>query len=1041
MIETQVCGGQGIVPVTYKTVVLKPNNVNGKNILTQNMMSQTDTKYVIKYDYIISDEINTGNAEVLNTNISQCVNPAYTNALAAYNEAHDAWIDADNAYTNDPTDANLAAKNAAYDAYTAAQTTLNNTPQYYYYAARAINLKRNQHITIPEGCVLLNSSLNGLAGFETAQSDAIVYIGSDTPGTYAYTIQYAIQMPARCLIEFDGGSISDGVIECNNTILIFDQDEEVILKNVELLGDYEYSAGGSGGVNKKDNVNGMATITLKKNKSFASQLTQTNTIYRIMYDFDLDGEEVIIPDNCILDFEGGSVNNGVLVGTKTILSGKVNIENKTGVFTDLDGKPYYNGKPTTEIKCIDYAVSCCFDIFKENYFTFYPQSLAIYNNEFILCGYYKDGSVERLMVVMLDSDHNLIGWSKFKLNNAYKEGHAQSCTIKDGTLYVTGVLRTDAVHISLSTLRANCANDNLDTDVTTFDLPMFSGVNVNALDYCSERNLWCFELLVDNGDNPNNPNKWRYVVTDEHYNVIKVWDNFRPLIAERMINDYATQDFVFDGYFCHQIVIGSGGGINYYAALDVFDEKIVRGIAPLYSSEFEGIAYKDNELYILGYEAAYQPIYKIVPQDDDEIYAGAVLDSYDESGNAKTLYIDNSVSKDSFGKSTAPFKYVSTAMYYGMRLSDITLNIAPNNEPYYIGKRQAINQRLQILSNTSGTKVKLVGSITTKNVELGMTDIELTSYPTNSMLNYMLRLINSTATLSNVSFVNRSITTGCIVANRSSDCICSDVSIDGGNVGNIVGLEATSLSKIATTNLITIKDCNYAMNTDSGKGEIHLYPRGFPFTSQSTFSSTKKMCKDTYANVHLYTTNNANTESLFIALGQIKDAIPAKIGVLHIINPAGNNTDGFSFMRGDFQIGTFSLDGVYVDRNILRADNLNITRLISLNGTNISGDPNYELYNTIRAAISMEGGLAGRKYPITLTIDEDNSAKYLNMHYIIGGRTCTFASVQGSYANRPMNLTADDYGYEYWDTTNNRNIYWTGTYWADAEGNDTEVPA
>jgi hypothetical protein len=141
----------------------------------------------------------------------------------------------------------------------------------------------------------------------------------------------SVTIPEGCLLEFDGGSISDGTLICNETILVFDQEEEDILKNVELLGDYDYSAGGNG-VDKKDNINGMATITLKKNKSFASQLTQTNTIYRIMYDFDLndpDGENPItIPANCVLEFDGGSLSNGTITGKNTVIkAGLVKIFN------------------------------------------------------------------------------------------------------------------------------------------------------------------------------------------------------------------------------------------------------------------------------------------------------------------------------------------------------------------------------------------------------------------------------------------------------------------------------------------------------------------------------------------------------------------------------------------------------------------------------------------------------------------------------------------------------------------------------------------
>lgn len=45
------------VPVTYKTIILKKNLVNGVNTLTQEMMSATNTKYIIKYDYMLGENI------------------------------------------------------------------------------------------------------------------------------------------------------------------------------------------------------------------------------------------------------------------------------------------------------------------------------------------------------------------------------------------------------------------------------------------------------------------------------------------------------------------------------------------------------------------------------------------------------------------------------------------------------------------------------------------------------------------------------------------------------------------------------------------------------------------------------------------------------------------------------------------------------------------------------------------------------------------------------------------------------------------------
>lgn len=45
------------VPVTYKTIILKKNLVNGVNTLTQEIINQTNIKYIIKYNYILGENI------------------------------------------------------------------------------------------------------------------------------------------------------------------------------------------------------------------------------------------------------------------------------------------------------------------------------------------------------------------------------------------------------------------------------------------------------------------------------------------------------------------------------------------------------------------------------------------------------------------------------------------------------------------------------------------------------------------------------------------------------------------------------------------------------------------------------------------------------------------------------------------------------------------------------------------------------------------------------------------------------------------------
>lgn len=71
----------------------------------------------------------------------------------------------------------------------------------------------------------------------------------------------------------------------------------------------------------KSSLDGMGHVILRKNKTFASQVNKTNTIYEVKYDFDLDGAEVTIPANCVLQFTGGSVSNGTLNFTDTTING------------------------------------------------------------------------------------------------------------------------------------------------------------------------------------------------------------------------------------------------------------------------------------------------------------------------------------------------------------------------------------------------------------------------------------------------------------------------------------------------------------------------------------------------------------------------------------------------------------------------------------------------------------------------------------------------------------------------------------------------
>lgn len=66
--------------------------------------------------------------------------------------------------------------------------------------------------------------------------------------------------------------------------------------------------------NRSTAVNQKGYKILRKNATFAAQVTEQNTIYEIRYAFDLGGASVTIPAGCVLKFEGGMINNGTIDG-------------------------------------------------------------------------------------------------------------------------------------------------------------------------------------------------------------------------------------------------------------------------------------------------------------------------------------------------------------------------------------------------------------------------------------------------------------------------------------------------------------------------------------------------------------------------------------------------------------------------------------------------------------------------------------------------------------------------------------------------------
>lgn len=134
-----------------------------------------------------------------------------------------------------------------------------------------------------------------------------------------------------------------------------DADEEDITRNAD--GKLQFK--------DKEYGDGMGYVILRKNKSFAEQVTKENTIYEIRYNFDLNGEEISIPKDCILKFEGGSISNGILANIGKCINAnngfKANIKSFSKTLSFIKTSWFSvneNSQPEHNLNILQTAIDC-----------------------------------------------------------------------------------------------------------------------------------------------------------------------------------------------------------------------------------------------------------------------------------------------------------------------------------------------------------------------------------------------------------------------------------------------------------------------------------------------------------------------------------------------------------------------------------------------------------------------------------------------------------------------------------------------------------
>lgn len=220
-VNINVTGNQSIIKAlqNYNTIILKPNIIDNRNVLTQEMISEKHTKYVIKWNYSLED----ATINIPKDCIIEFAGGTIDNGI----------IVGDNTILiyNKPIDEVCLAKRQGTFIY---NTTVADEEDI---TSESGQLKfKDRPSTNGMGRKILRKNI--VDGINILTQDMINQSNTIYIIQYDFTLTSDITIPANCILEFDGGSITNGTLIGNNTIFNYYGEFSDVLNNVTVTGSY-----------------------------------------------------------------------------------------------------------------------------------------------------------------------------------------------------------------------------------------------------------------------------------------------------------------------------------------------------------------------------------------------------------------------------------------------------------------------------------------------------------------------------------------------------------------------------------------------------------------------------------------------------------------------------------------------------------------------------------------------------------------------------------------------------------------------------------
>ena len=195
-----VCGAED-VDFGAKVVHLVKYDKNGNEVSFASQLTNTGVTYVIHDDFELG-EVTDRTVEITTSKVSNVVNPLYTARVNARQEAE--------------------GRGESQSIIEEWDNIIAQTAPYYYYQEVSIPAHKALHIKT-RGMVFLNSSLNEIVsrdsfyGSTNNEETVTAYVAYIYEGAYELREDNFVAIPQNCILQFDGGSVSNGALIFRDT--------------------------------------------------------------------------------------------------------------------------------------------------------------------------------------------------------------------------------------------------------------------------------------------------------------------------------------------------------------------------------------------------------------------------------------------------------------------------------------------------------------------------------------------------------------------------------------------------------------------------------------------------------------------------------------------------------------------------------------------------------------------------------------------------------------------------------------------------------